>query len=473
MPARYLSIKKKEGTFFMDELQPLLLFTDQRWQACLETFLDDLTRRESHTKLIDCRTTLKSFFTQDRDRAAVLREDVETFCRSGSYHGAPSYQTVKRRRTTIRDFYDLALKIGIYQGANPGRPPVVDRESAPILFSDEHWQHCFEHYLQDLFRRSQSRASLISYTAILRRFFQGKSNPEKVTRADVSTFLQQPCASNGKHGQPAAIATINSRVSAIRTFYDFASAYTISGPDEEPTPLFNRSNPTAGIRHGQPAQVYKSLSIPEIKKFFASIPNDLMGLRDRSWAWTLLLTCRRRSEITALRWGSIEYGMITDEQGDSHEGFLYHFRGKGRQAIDDVAELPAKAMEEIRAYLQADGRWEKMTPESPIWASIGPEIGGNVRPGEVRPFSAKGMAQRLKIYARAADIPEERFSMHSMRHTGAFLRKISGEDLFGISRVLRHKSLDMTKRYLEGLTIANADNGSKLVEARLKVLGVM
>src|SRR6266702_7794627 len=457
----------------MDKLTPLFLFADERWQQCLESFLDDVSRRESHTKLIDCRTTLKSFFTPDRDPAAVLREDVETFCRGGSYHGAPSYQTVKRRRATIRDFYDLAIQNGIYAGPNPACPPVVDRQAVPHLFDDEHWQTCLEHYLQDLYRRSQSRATIISYSGILSRFFQGKANPEKITRADVSNFIQQPCASNGKQGPPAAIATINSRVTVIRMFFDFASGYTISGPDGDPVPLFQRANPCAGLRHGQPNQAYKSLSIHEIKRFFACIPNDLMGLRDRSWAWTLLLTCRRRSEIAALRWGSISHGMITSEDGSSHEGIMYTFRGKGRQAILDCAELPQKAYEEICAYIQADGRWEKMTPESPIWSAIGPEIGGNVRPSEVRPFSPKGMAQRLKIYARLAGIPESRFSMHSMRHTGAFSRKISGEDLFSISHTLRHKSLDMTKRYLEGLTIANADNGSKLVEARLKAMGVM
>jgi integrase len=350
----------------------------------------------------------------------------------------------------------------------------VDKLAVPHLFEDPIWQQCFTHYLEDLYRRSQSHATVASYTGILRRFFCGKSSPSKVTRADVSNFIQQPCASNGKHGQPAAIATQNARISAIRTYFDFAAGYSVAGPDGDPAPLFTCANPTAGIRHGQPAQAYKSLSMAEIKKFFVCIPTDsIMGMRDRSCFWTLLLTCRRRSEIAALRWGSIEFGMITDEQGNAHEGFLYHFRGKGRQAIDDVSELPAKAMEEIRTYLQADGRWDKMTPESPIWAAIGPEIGGNVRPGEVRPFSAKGMAQRLKVYARAAGIPESRFSLHSMRHTGAFLRKISGEDLFSISHTLRHKSLDMTKRYLEGLTIATVDNGSKLVEAKLAAMGVM
>jgi site-specific recombinase XerD len=461
-----------EVSFFMDKLQPLHLFTDEHWQQCLTAFLDTLSEQESHTRLIDSRTTLAHFF-QDRNPEAVSREDLEVWCRSESYHGAVSYQTVKRRRTVIRNFYDQAIKNGIYQGANPARPPVVDRQAVPILFEDENWQMCLEHYLEDLYRRSQSQATIVSYTAILRRFFQGKANPEKVTRADVSQFIKQPCVSNGKQGQPAAIATINSRVSAIRTFFDFCSAYTVAGPDGEPTPLFNRSNPTAGIRHGQPAQVYKSLSIPEIKKFFSCIPTDsIMGLRDRSCFWTLLLTCRRRSAIAALRWGSISHSMITSEDGSSHEGIMYTFRGKGRQAILDCAELPQKAYEEIRAYLIADGRWDTMTPESPIWASIGPEIGGNVRPGEIRPFSAKGMAQRLKIYARAAGIPESRFSLHSMRHSGAFLRKICGEDLFSISHTLRHKSLDMTKKYLDGLTIANADNGSKLVEARLAAMGV-
>ncbi len=72
----------------MDKLQPLHLFTDAPWQQCLESFLDDLARRESHTTVVDRRTTLKSFFTPDRAPAAVLREEVEAFCRqTPSYHG--------------------------------------------------------------------------------------------------------------------------------------------------------------------------------------------------------------------------------------------------------------------------------------------------------------------------------------------------------------------------------------------------
>ncbi len=455
----------------MDKLQPLHLFTDAPWQQCLESFLDDLARRESHTTVVDRRTTLKSFFTPDRAPAAVLREEVEAFCRqTPSYHGAVSYQTVKRRRQPIKDFYNHAIEQGIFTGNNPGRRAAKE---VTQLFDDSSWQQCFEHYLEDLFRRSQSQATIISYTGILHRFFEGRGNPEKVTRADVSTYLQQPCVSNGKQGQPAAISTINGRVSAIRTFYDYASAYTVAGPDGEPTLLFNRSNPTAGIRHGQPARVHKSLSLQEVKRFFAVMdPSTILGARDKSVFLCYLLTCRRRSELANLRWGDIEYGTITDEDGSSREGHLFHFRGKGRQAILDSQELPEGCYQEICAYLQISGRWETIKPEDPVFAAHGPGKGGNVRPGEMRPLTSSTIAKRLKMWARIAHIDEKKFSLHSLRHSGAFLRKISGSDLYSVSRALRHKSLDMTRRYLEELE-TNADNGSKLVEARLKALGVM
>ncbi|SRR6266704_572063 len=453
----------------MDKLRT---FSDQRWQRCLETFLASLREQgQSRTVVTNCRNILCTFF-QDRAPEAVLATDVEAFCRATSYHGVPSGGTVKRKRKAIREFYDVALACELYQGPNPARPRVVDKAAVPHLFDDSTWQKCFEHFLEDLYRRSQSKATIESYTGILRRFFQGKGDPAKITRADVSNFIQQPCASNGKQGQPAAIATINIRITVIRMFFDFASGYTIAGPDGDPVPLFTRANPCAGLRHGQPAQVYKSLSLPEIKAFFAVIPATIMGLRDRSFFWTALLTLRRRSEIAALCWGSISHGMITSEDGSSHEGIMYTFRGKGRQAILDCAELPQKAYEEICAYLQAAGRWDTMTPESPIWSAIGPDKGGNVRDREVRALTASTVAKRLKVYARASGIPESRFSLHSMRHTGAFLRKISGENLFSISHTLRHKSLDMTKKYLEGLTIATADTGATAVSARLAALGV-
>ncbi len=455
-----------------DILQPLHLFDDQRWQACLESFLDDVSRRESHTTLVDHRTTLKSFFTPDRDPAAVSCKEVEAFCKqTPSYHGPVSHQTVIRRRQTIRGLYDHAIKQGIFIWNNPGRRAA--KEVTP-LFGDPNWQQCFEHYLEDLYRRSQSQATIISYTGILRRFFEGRGNPDKVTRADVSTYLQQPCVSNGKQGQPAAVATINGRVSAIRTFYDYASAYTVAGPDGEPILLFQRANPTAGIRHGQPAVHHKSLSLQEVKRFFDCMdPSDVIQARDRAIYWCYLLTCRRKSELANLRWGDIEYGLITDEDGSTREGYLFHFRGKGRQAILDSQELPEKCMEEIKHYLELSQRWETIKPEDPIFAALPNQHGpSNVKPGELRPLDASTIAKRLKHYAAQCGIDPNKFSLHSLRHTGAFLRKISGEDLFAISRALRHKSLDMTRRYLEEL-VTNGDRGSKLVEARLKALGVM
>src|SRR5712691_5095203 len=98
----------------MDKLETLRLFSDQRWQQCLTAFLDTLSEQESHTRLIDSRTTLAHFF-QDRNPETVSREDVEVWCRqTPSYHGPVSNQTTKRRRLAIRGLYDQAIEQGVY-----------------------------------------------------------------------------------------------------------------------------------------------------------------------------------------------------------------------------------------------------------------------------------------------------------------------------------------------------------------------
>src|SRR4051812_40185702 len=111
----------------VDKLQPLFLFDDQRWQACLESFLDDLARRESRTTVVDYRTTLRLFF-QGRDPEAVDHEAIETFCRRPTiYKSPPSGGTIKHRRKMLKLFYDHAVACGIYQGTNPAHLPGVEK----------------------------------------------------------------------------------------------------------------------------------------------------------------------------------------------------------------------------------------------------------------------------------------------------------------------------------------------------------
>src|SRR5947208_6242055 len=135
----------------MDSLQPLVLFSDHRWQACLESFLDDVSQRESHSTLVDYRTALRLFFTQYRNPEAVDHEAIETFCRRPTlYKRPPCEGTVKRRRKVLRLFYDYASARGIHAAANPACLPVEERRTVHNLFTDQHWQQCFNSFLLEL-----------------------------------------------------------------------------------------------------------------------------------------------------------------------------------------------------------------------------------------------------------------------------------------------------------------------------------
>src|SRR6266568_1387084 len=107
------------------------------WRTCLHNYLNSLAAAgESHTLIQDHQTTLEKFFVQ-HDPEAVTRDQVTQFCEQPSYHGAPSSQTQKRRKSAIRGYYDHAAKQGIFAGPNPARPPA--REVKP-LFDDPDWE---------------------------------------------------------------------------------------------------------------------------------------------------------------------------------------------------------------------------------------------------------------------------------------------------------------------------------------------
>ncbi len=440
------------------------------WRQCLKSYLESLTAAgESHPLIQDHTTTLERFFIQ-HDPEAVTRDQVTQFCEQPSYHGAPSDQTVKRRKAAIRAYFDYAASQGIFAGPNPAKPPA--REVKP-LFADEHWQAAYEAFLQEV-SKSDSEATRISYKGILTRFFSEHPDPCIVSRSQISQFIQSVTNGPHKKGTMPATATKNQRATILKMFFDFCSAWTIPGPTG-PTELFRLSNPVAGYKHHTPNRAYKTLTTDELKRFFAcmSDPTDILLARDAACFYTYLVTCRRREELAGLLWGDISFGPIVDQDGSVREAYSFRFFGKGHSHEADIQELPIECYEKICAYLQLSGRLQTIRPQDPVFAAHVNQHGGpsNVRPGELRPLTSGSIAKRLKHYCRLAGISEAKFSMHSLRHSGAWLRKISGSDLYSVSRVLRHKSLQTTAIYLEALQVSS-DQDSKLVTSHLARYGI-
>jgi len=329
---------------------------------------------------------------------------------------------------------------------------------------DSPWGRCMAHFLQNL----QSPNTRRNYNFTLAAFFSTSANsgppkmPDQYTREDILWFVHRTTDSPRSRGKLPSASTINARQATISSFYRFASSYTYADAHGHIAVLYDHANPTTGLSYRKVARRYRALSMDELTRLFAVIPKDtIKGLRDRAILLMYLYTARRRSEIANLRWGDLEEGIIVDKAGGRRMGFLYHFSGKGRQTIDDITELPLPAKEALDRYLTASGRRATLRPESPLFtSSLHPSRAEKLLLGD-------SIAFIMKEYVRKAGLDTERITLHSLRHTATQLRYGAGEDILSLQNLLRHESLDTTRRYLEGL-MGTADEGAKLLEARIK-----
>ena len=204
------------------------------------------------------------------------------------------------------------------------------------------------------------------------------------------------------------------------------------------------------------------LTQDEIRRFFAAIDTStLIGKRDYALFLTLLSTARRKTEIASLMWGDLSYGTVTDERGN-HPGWIYRFKGKGRETWDE-AELPEVARLAIWDYLNVSCRMATIEPDDYIFKGIGPEHGGSPRDPYAR-ISDASIQRSVKRYATRAGIEPTRVTVHAFRHTSAKHRLDLGQDIFSINKLLRHKSIDMTFRYVQSMRVSGDPEAQRLME---------
>ena len=324
------------------------------------------------------------------------------------------------------------------------------------------WGRCLSQFLQ-VCSRSGSAETYREYTRTLSLLFsETQKLPDDITQEDVLSFIYSPSRSSRNPGATPTAGTVHTRLAILKAFYSFASTYTVTGEDSHPTPILQRAPPTAGIRTSKPSHEYHALSYQEMEQLFSVIPTDTVrGLRDRAMFLTYFWTARRRNEIARLTWGDIEATVLIDEDGTRRDGWVYHFKNKGRATKDDIAELPLPAKQAIDKYLIASGRMNTIKPSDPLFV---PTDMGNVRFDQSKQLTDTSINRRLKTYAKRAGLDYERISLHSFRHTSARMRYEAGEDILSLQRLLRHVSLDMTYHYISKLTTPSDPGAKRLLD---------
>jgi site-specific recombinase XerD len=256
--------------------------------------------------------------------------------------------------------------------------------------------------------------------------------------------------------QGLAQSTVGLKLAALSSFYTFVQKrYSFRTPDGRDIVLWpaDQRNPFDAVERPKVSPYDRAVfpTTEEIGKILGAVNTDcLTGKRDFALLFTVLVTCRRSSEVLGMKWGDLR----RTEAGDY--AFTYRYKGGAtKQAV-----LNRMCHQAICVYLEADGRpAAEMQPGDVIFRPMDADRIKRL-PGrqdvEVDPNQAisNSMANRiLKKYARRGGVDRAKAHIHGLRHAGARLRvqqmKRSGRgaDYAEIMQLLGHSSLAVTQIY--------------------------
>lgn len=147
----------------------------------------------------------------------------------------------------------------------------------------------------------------------------------------------------------------------------------------------------------------------------------------------------RISEAAAIRWCDIT-GRWAHIYGKGH--------GQGKEATIYVPDLVVRALEEWRAYL------------GDVDIDVNAPIVGYIKGDRFTPYRSGGqLAEGFRLLSRSLGIP---FTTHSFRRLYAQLIYEHEPDIYRLSKLMRHTSIDTTQIYL---TVAREDLASTVAGA--------
>ncbi len=146
------------------------------------------------------------------------------------------------------------------------------------------WEQAIYAFLAEKERRSGSMRTVRAYSGMLYRFFGtlGKP-PDQVTATEIFGYAH----GTGLSGKKPSSVTIGARIACLSSFYRFLIRMSLVSAN--PCDQLERPKATPALPRG--------LTAADIKKLLGAIPDNPVGLRDRTIILTLTLTGRRRVEV--------------------------------------------------------------------------------------------------------------------------------------------------------------------------------
>lgn len=212
-----------------------------------------------------------------------------------------------------------------------------------------------------------------------------------------------------------AVSTINSRLRAGRTFFNFcvSKKYVNDNPFDGIQQLKARHEIGATFTR---RQLKKLIEAPDVKTF--------VGLRNLAVILTLAHTGIRLSELTSLRVQDVTF---------EGKGAINVQRAKNRYARR--IPLTKRLRMVLRAYIEERGAIDT----DMLFVTV-----------EEQPISGRSIQSMLKQYGDITGVSKEVVvSPHAFRRTFCRLKVEAGTNIFVLQRLTGHSSLEILKRYVQ------------------------
>lgn len=267
-----------------------------------------------------------------------------------------------------------------------------------------------------------------AYENDLRHFFRrtGVADFLEVTPHQVIAYRNEIMEFDGENNELLNASTVARRLSAIRSFYDYARA--VGAVDRNPadaklvkSPKVSSEGVTKGMTVGE---VRLLLSQPDRTK--------VRGKRDYAILMMMANCGMRRAEVAGLR---------VRHFGEERGHRIVKFRGKGQKLV----KIPIKPEihQAIEEYKEASGR-DFRKPETPLFA---PTTNNRMKNLE-KPLSPTSVWNMVRKYSEAAGI--EGISPHSFR-------------VFAITNALengaKYSQVQMMSGHADPKTVSRYDRG--------------
>ncbi|MEH6992630.1 tyrosine-type recombinase/integrase [Neobacillus drentensis] len=218
-----------------------------------------------------------------------------------------------------------------------------------------------------------------------------------------------------QQGLGRAINTINSRLRAGRTFFNFClrKEYIAKNPYDGVQQLRKRHE--VGATYNK-RQLKKLLDAPDVTTF--------IGLRDLAIMLTFAHTGIRLTELTSLRIQDVSF----DGKGAIN---VQHAKNRYARRIPMTGRLKTV----LGAYIEERG----VLNNDALFINV-----------ENQPIGPRAIQDRLRIYGDQSGVSKEvTVNPHAFRRTFCRLKVEAGTNIFVLQRLSGHQSLEILRRYVE------------------------